>query len=109
MLKRDLKKVVVCDVFNMTVVATACGLLGSLFPVMIYAAWIYPSLVIGPKLKFPRGREILEEPIDLDYFSLSDMICGDHGDDNLYFLALTELKNRLLHKDATKHIATEFF
>ena len=95
--------------FNIFIVVLASGFLRSYFAAFVYFAWIWPILKIGPKLKFPRGRETLVEPIDLSYNILANMIRVNHDDDTLYFLALTELKNRILHKDATKQIATDKF
>ena len=103
------KKISVFDAFNIFIAILASLILRSLFPVLVYLAWICPSLIIGRKLKFPRGREILDEPIDLSYTALADMLSIDHEDDNLYFLALTELKTRILHRDANKQIAAEKF
>lgn len=65
--------------------------------------------MLGDKLKFPRGREILTQPINLDYKALSDMIFSDHKDDTLYFLALTELKTRYLARDFNEGIASKTF
>ena len=100
------QEVSVFDAFNITWVFIASLLLKSYFAVFIYVTWICPSLMIGQKLKFSRGGEILDTSIELSYDSLSVTTTNELNNNRLHFIALTELKNRFLRKDATKEIAT---
>ena len=84
-------------------------LLSSFYPVAFCVAWLVPKHNLSGGLKLPLSKDATEEPLDINYELLGQMVQSDHGNNNLYFVALKELYYRVLHSDLDKAIATDKF
>ena len=83
--------------------------LSSYYPAVFCVAWLVPKHNLRAGLKLPLSKDATDEPLDINYELLGQMVQSDHGSNSLYFVALKELYCRVLHSDLDKAIATDKF